>query len=165
MAVISNNEQVKQPLKKGCIRVILIERVRGLGDKDDMVEVRAGYARNYLIPKKMALAVTPSVLRQHEEIKRQQQHKEEKLRQEATVRAGEIAKIKVVIGAKTSTTGKIFGSVTTIQLAEALAEKGFPVDRHDITIEDTVKEIGTYHAKIKLYKELSAQFTFQVVSE
>ena len=71
MAVNSNNEQLKQPLKKGCIRVILTENVRGLGDKDDMVEVRAGYARNYLIPKKVAVAVTPSVLRQHEEIKRQ----------------------------------------------------------------------------------------------
>lgn len=165
MAVISNNEQLKQPLKKGCIRVILTENVRGLGDKDDMVEVRAGYARNYLIPKRVAMAVTPSVLRQHEEIKRQQQHKEEKLRQEASVRANEISKIKLVIGAKTSTTGKIFGSVTTIQLAEALAEKGINVDRHDITIEDVVKEIGTYHAKVKLYKELSAQITFQVVSE
>lgn len=160
-----NNEQLKQPLKKGCIRVILLEKVRGLGDKDEMIEVRAGYARNYLIPRSMAVAVTPSVLRQHEEIKRQRVHKEAKLRQEATARAAELAQIKLVVGAKTSTTGKIFGSVTTLQLAEALAAKGVTVDRHDITIEDTVKEIGTYHAKVKLYKELSAQITFQVVAE
>ena len=139
--------------------------MRGLGDKDDMVEVRAGYARNYLIPKKVAVAVTPSVLRQFEETKRQQQHKEEKLRQQASQRAEELAKIKITIGAKTSTTGKIFGSVTTIQLAEALAAKGVEVDRHDITIEEAVKEVGTYHAKIKLYRELNAQITFQVVSE
>ena len=147
------------------MRIILLENVRGLGDKDDMIEVRAGYARNYLIPRHIALAVTPSVLRQHEEIKRQRVHKEEKLRQEAAVRAEELAKIKLVLGAKTSTTGKIFGSVTTLQLAEALAAKGVVVDRHDITIEEAVKEIGTYRSKIKLYKELSAQITFQVVSE
>ncbi|MGP1363252.1 MAG: 50S ribosomal protein L9 [Bacteroides sp.] len=165
MATNNNNEQLKQPLKKGCMRIILLENVRGLGDKDDMIEVRAGYARNYLIPRHIALAVTPSVLRQHEEIKRQRVHKEEKLRQEAAVRAEELAKIKLVLGAKTSTTGKIFGSVTTLQLAEALAAKGVVVDRHDITIEEAVKEIGTYRAKIKLYKELSAQITFQVVSE
>ena len=161
-----NNEQLLQrATKKGCVRVILVKDLRGLGDRDDMVEVRAGYARNYLIPNGIAMAVTPSVLRQFEETKKQQQHKEQKLREEAQKRADELSQIKLTIGAKTSTTGKIFGSVTTIQLAEALAEKGVNVDRHDITIEDPVKEIGTYHAKIKLYKELNAQITFQVVSE
>ncbi len=165
MAEKNQNEKLLQPIKKGCIRVILTKDVRSLGDRDDMVEVRAGYARNYLIPNGLAVAVTPSVLRQFEEVKKQQQHKEQKLREEAQLRAQELEQIKLTIGAKTSTTGKIFGSVTTIQLAEALAAKGVNVDRHNITLEEAVKEVGTYHAKIKLYKELHAQITFQVVAE
>ena len=165
MAETNNEKLLQRPTKKGCVRVILVKDLRGLGDHDDMVEVRAGYARNYVIPNGIAMAVTPSVLRQFEETKKQQQHKEQKLREEAQKRAEELSQIKLTVGAKTSSTGKIFGSVTTIQLAEALAAKGVTVDRHNITIEEAVQEVGTYHARIKLYKELHAQITFQVVAE
>ena len=97
---------------------------------------------------------------------RQRAHKEEKLRSEAHKLAEKLQEVKITLGAKTSTKGKIFGSVNTIQIAEALAEKGFEIERKNITIkEDLIKEIGTYKAKIKLYKDVGTEVEFEIVAE
>lgn len=148
------------------MQIILKQDIPNLGSKDELVTVRDGYARNYLIPKGLAISATPSVLKMHAEIQRQRAHKEEKLRKEALALAEKLNEVVLTIGAKTSSKGKIFGSVNTIMIAEALAAKGFEIDRKNITIrEELVKEVGTYHARIKLYKDVYADIKFEIVSE
>jgi large subunit ribosomal protein L9 len=148
------------------MQVILKQDVSNLGSKDDILNVKDGYARNYLIPRGLAIAATPSSKKMHAETLRQRAHKEEKIKAEATVMAEKMKGLKLTIGAKTSTKGKIFGSVNTIQIAEALTEKGFPVDRKNINIkEDLIKEVGTYSAKVKLHKEVFVEVEFEIVSE
>ena len=148
------------------MEIILREDLPNLGHKDDIITVKNGYARNYLIPKGMAVNATVAAKKMHEEIMRQRSHKEEKLRAEAHKMAEKLQDVKITLGAKTSTKGKIFGSVNTIQIAEALAEKGFDIDRKNITIkEDLIKEIGTYKAKIKLYKDVGTEIEFEIVAE
>ena len=146
--------------------IILIQDVERLGHVDDLVNVKDGYGRNYLIPQKMAIAATPSAIKVHEENKKQRAHKEEKLREEAKAIADKLEKKKIKIGAKVSTSGKIFGSVNTIQLAEAINKKGFELDRKQINIKgDSVKEVGTYTAEIKLFKDVIIELEFDVVGE
>ena len=148
------------------MQIILKQDIPNLGLKDELVTVRDGYARNYLIPKGLAISATPSALKMHAEIQRQRAHKEEKLRNEALALAEKLKEVVITIGAKTSSKGKIFGSVNTIMIAEALAAKGFEIDRKNITIrEELVKEVGTYHARIKLYKDIYADIKFEIVSE
>ncbi|HON17550.1 MAG TPA: 50S ribosomal protein L9 [Salinivirgaceae bacterium] len=149
------------------MEVILKQDIPTLGNKNDIVTVKPGYGRNYLIPKGLAILATPSSIKMMEEMKRQQAHKEAKLREAAQELAKQIAAIeKITIGAKTSTSGKIFGSVNTIQLAEALNKKGFNIDRKSIIIDgDSIKEVGSYSAKIKLYRDVVVTVNFDVVSE
>jgi len=146
--------------------IILKQDVHGLGSKDDIVSVKNGYGRNYLIPQGMAVTATESAKKVLAENIRQRAHKELKLKDEALKLAEKIKAIVVTIGAKTSTTGKIFGSVNNIQLAEAIAAQGVEIDRKHITIpKDGVKEIGKHTAKIKLHREVVIDFEFTVVSE
>jgi len=148
------------------MEIILKEFVNGLGEVDDLVNVKAGFARNYLIPTGKAVAATPSAKKQLAETLRQREHKAAKIREEAQALAAKLEGVKLTIGAKTSSTGKIFGSVNTIQLAEALEAKGFNVDRKRITIDqDPVKEVGSYKATIRLHKDVSVVIDFDVVSE
>lgn len=148
------------------MEVILKEDVPNLGHKNDIVTVRPGYGRNYLIPKGIAILATESAKKVLAENKKQQAHKEEKIRNEALELAKKLEGTKVTIGAKTSSTGKIFGSVNNIQIAEALAEKGFSVERKNISIvDDSVKEVGNYKAEIKLHKDVKVEIDFEVVSE
>ena len=148
------------------MQIILKEDIPTLGHKDDIVNVKDGYARNYLIPKGLAVNATPSVKKMHEEILRQRAHKEEKLREEAKEAAKKLEGVSLTIGAKTSTKGKIFGSVNTIQIAEALKEKGFDIDRKNISIkEELIKEVGSYTAKVKLHKEVYVEIPFEIVAE
>jgi large subunit ribosomal protein L9 len=148
------------------MEVILREDVANLGHKDDIVTVRPGYARNCLIPKGYAIVATPSAKKIHAENIRQRAHKEAKLKDEALKMAAQIENKVISIGAKISSTGKIFGSVNTIQIAEALAKKGFEIDRKNITIHgDTIKEVGNYKATIKLHKEVKIEIEFTVVGE
>jgi large subunit ribosomal protein L9 len=150
------------------MEVILKQDVLNLGHKDDMVNVKNGYATNYLIPQGLAILATVSVKKIHAENMRQRAHKEENFRSEATLTVNKLEALDVVqIGAKTSSTGKIFGSVNNIQISEALVLKGFEIDRKNISIvgEDNVKEIGTYEADIKIYKNIHAKIKFEVVSE
>jgi large subunit ribosomal protein L9 len=148
------------------MEIILTQDVDRLGSKDDIVNVKDGYARNFLIPTKKAIAATVSAKKILAENIKQRAHKEAKLKAEASVIAEQIVNKKVKIGAKTSTSGKIFGSVNTIQLAEAINKKGFEIDRKQIKLpEDSIKEVGKYTAKIKLHKEVIVDFEFEVVAE
>lgn len=148
------------------MEIILTQDVERLGSKDDIVIVKDGYARNFLVPKKKAIAATASAKKILAENIKQRAHKEAKLIAEASKIAEQIVNKKVKIGAKTSTTGKIFGSVNTIQLAEAINKKGFAIDRKQISLPvDSIKEIGTYIAKIKLHKSVVVDFEFEVVAE
>lgn len=148
------------------MEIILKEDISTLGHKDDIVTVKDGYARNYLIPKGLAINATASVKKMHQEILKQRAHKEEKLIEEAKKSAEQLEGVSLTIGAKTSTKGKIFGSVNTIQIAEAMKEKGYDIDRKNITIkEELIKEVGSYTAKVKLYKNVFVEIPFEIVAE
>jgi large subunit ribosomal protein L9 len=148
------------------MEIILLQDVQNLGQKDDLVHVKAGYGRNFLIPRGYAIAATSSAKKMHAENLRQRAHKEEKIKAEAQELASRMTDIKIVVGAKTSTSGKIFGSVNTIQIAEALNEKGFAIDRKSISLpEDQIKEIGSYKAVIKLHREVKVEIDFEIVAE
>jgi large subunit ribosomal protein L9 len=148
------------------MEVILLQDIARLGSKDDVVTVKNGYGRNYLIPQKMAVIATESAKKVLAENTKQRAHKEAKLKEIALTVAENLKTIQLVIGAKTSSTGKIFGSVNTIMLAEAINSKGFEIDRKQIMIsDDTIKEVGNYTAKIKLHREVIVELSFEVVSE
>ena len=146
--------------------IILLQDVPKLGQKDDLVQVKNGYGRNFLIPKGYAIAATPSVKKMHAENLKQRAHKEEKIKSQASELAEKMTGLKLVIGAKTSSSGKIFGSINTIQIAEALKEKGFETDRKNILLpEDQIKEIGNYKAVIKLHREEKAEIDLEIIAE
>jgi large subunit ribosomal protein L9 len=148
------------------MEIILKEDMPRLGHKDDVIKVKDGYARNYLIPRGVAIPATVSAKKMLAENKRQRAHKEEKIRNEALEVAKTMEGLTLTIGTKTSTTGKIFGSVTNIQIAEALKAKGFDIDRKMISFkEDVIKEVGKYVAYIKLHREVTVELPFEVVSE
>ena len=148
------------------MEVILLQDTSKLGQKDDIVVVKNGYANNYLIPKGYAVAATPSAKKMHSENLKQRAHKEEKIKANAQEIAAKMAGISLVVGAKTSTSGKIFGSVNTIQIAEALKEKGFEVDRKTITLpEDQIKEVGKYKAVVRLHREVRVDVDFEIIAE
>jgi len=148
------------------MEIILTQDIPNLGHKDDIITVKDGYARNYLIPKGLAVNATPSVRKMHEELLNQRAHKEAKIREEAEKTAGKMKDISLTIGAKTSTKGKIFGSVNTIQISEALKQEGYEIDRKDITIkEELIKEVGKYTATIKLHKEVFLEIPFEIIAE
>lgn len=148
------------------MEVILKQDVKGLGYKHDMVSVRNGYGRNYLIPQGMATLATESAKKMHAETMKQRAYKEEKLRKEATANAEKLAGVTLKVGAKAGENGKIFGSVTNIQLAEALNKSGYAVERKNIEIEgDGIKQLGSYSAKIRLYKDIVTSIAFEVVAD
>jgi large subunit ribosomal protein L9 len=148
------------------MEIILKEDIPSLGHRNDIVTVKDGYGRNYLIPKGLAIQATPLNRKIHEETQKQRAHKEAKIKEEAEALASKLEGLSLTIGAKTSSKGKIFGSVNNIQIAEALEKKGFEVDRKNITLpEDQVKNIGNYKATIKLHRDVSVEIDFEVVTE
>jgi large subunit ribosomal protein L9 len=148
------------------MEIILLQDVPKLGQKDDLVEVKNGYGRNFLIPQGHAVAATSSEKKMHNENLRQRAHKEEKIIKAAQEIADKLVDVKITVGAKTSTSGKIFGSVNTIQIAEALKEKGFDIERKNITLpEDQIKEVGTYKAIIKLHRDVKVEVEFEIKGE
>ncbi|WP_436417994.1 50S ribosomal protein L9 [Petrimonas sulfuriphila] len=147
------------------MEVILKEDVVNLGYKDDIVNVKKGYARNYLIPQGKAIIATESSKKVLAENLKQRAHKLEQIKATALALAEKMEGVSLTIGAKTSSTGTIFGSVTNIQIADALKEKGFDVERKTIVIKDSVKEVGNYVAVAKLHKEVSVEIPFEVVAE
>lgn len=148
------------------MEIILLQDVNKLGQKDDIVHVKSGYGTNYLIPKGYAIPASASAKKMHAENLKQRAHKEEKIKIDAQEIASKLEGVSLVVGAKTSSSGKIFGSVNTIQIAEALKEKGFDIDRKSITLpEDQIKEVGKYKAVIKLHREVKVEVGFEIVAE
>ena len=148
------------------MEVILKENVDHLGYKDEVKTVKSGYARNYLIPRGLAITANETNLKVLEEILKQRSVKEQKLIDEFQVIADALMEVVVKVGAKVSEKGKIFGSVTTLQIAEAIHYEGHVVDRKQIQIsEDSIKELGTYTAKIKLHPKVEFDLQFEVVKE
>jgi len=138
-----------------------------MGFKDDIVTVKNGYGMNYLIPKGLAILATETNKKVIAENKKQKSFKEEKIKNEALTIAKAIEKINLKIGAKAGTSGKIFGSVNAIQIAQALKDQfNFDLDRKHIEVDgESIKELGTYKAKIKLHKEVSVEIDFEVFAE
>lgn len=147
------------------MEVILKEDILTLGYKDDIVNVKKGYARNYLIPQGKAVIASESAKKVLAENQKQRAHKIAQIKADAQALADKMEGVSLSIGAKTSSTGTIFGSVTNIQIADGLAEKGFEVERKLIVIKDQVKEVGNYTAVVKLHKEVSVEIPFEVVAE
>lgn len=146
--------------------IILTQDVTNLGNKDEIVKVKNGYGRNYLIPQGMAKLATESNRKVLAETKRQRAHKEEKLRTEAEALSVKLKDAKLEVGAKVGESGKIFGSVNAIQLAEALRKLGHEIDRKNITLDsESIKQLGTYTAMVKLYKDIKVEVSFEVVAE
>lgn len=146
------------------MEIILKEDIAGLGYKNDIVKVKDGYGRNYLIPQGKAVIATESAKKVLAENERQRAHKLAKIKADAEALAAKLNGVKVSISAKVNEDGTIFGGVGAAQVAEALAAKGFEIDRKVIAAE-TVKAVGEYTATINLHKEVKATVTFEVVAE
>jgi large subunit ribosomal protein L9 len=149
------------------MEIILKQEVENLGSKDEIVKVKPGYARNFLIPQGIAIPATESNKKILAENLKQRAHKEAKILDEAKKMAEGISGLVVKVGAKAGESGKIFGSVNTLQIAEAFQKAGFAVDRKQITLLDAenIKNLGVYKAKVKLHKEVSVEVEFEVVAE
>ncbi len=148
------------------MEIILKKDHKGLGYKNDIVKVKNGYGRNFLIPQGVAVLATESNKKMQAEEIKQSSFKEQKLRNEATAMAAKFADVTVKVGAKAGESGKIFGSVTNIQLADALKKAGYDVERKNIEMnEEAIKALGTYSAKVRLFKEITATINFEVVAE
>jgi large subunit ribosomal protein L9 len=147
------------------MQIILKEDVANLGYADDIITVKDGYGRNYLIPQGKAVIASKSAVSVLNENKKQRMHKLEKVKNDAIALASKLEGVSLTIGAKTSSTGSIFGSVTNIQVAEELTKKGFEIDRKIILIKEPIKEVGSYKAIVKLHKEVSVEIPFEVISE
>ncbi len=147
------------------MEIILKKEVANLGHADEIVKVKSGYALNYLIPQGYAILATESAKKQHAETVRQRAHKEAKLIADAEALAAKVAAVAVKVAAKVSENGKIYGSVTTAQLADALVAAGVEVNKKDIVIlSKEVKVLGTYEAEVKCYKNVKGNFSFEVVA-
>lgn len=149
------------------MEVILKQDMAKLGFANDLITVKDGYARNYLIPKGHAILATANNKKILEENLKQKSFKEDKIRKEAQILANAIENITVKIGAKAASTGKIFGSVNAIQIAEAIKDQfNYEVDRKKIILDgDSIKDIGVYKAKITLHKEIQVEINFEVFAE
>jgi len=148
------------------MQVILIQDVNNLGGANELVNVKNGYARNFLIPRKLAVEANPSNMKQLEERMKQYKKKEAKLLAEINKVIEVLKESPLKIGAKTGTSGKIFGSVTAVQIARAIRDqKGYEIDRRRITILGDVKELGTYKAKIDFGSGNETELDFEVVPE
>ena len=148
------------------MQVILIQDVNNLGGINEVVNVRNGYARNYLFPRQMAIEASPSNMKQLDERLKQQKKKEEKMLAEVNKVVEVLKESPVKIGAKTGTSGKIFGSVTTVQIARAIRDqKGYEIDRKRIHLVDEVKELGTYKAKIDFGNGQEVELELEVSPE
>ena len=148
------------------MEVILKKNVDKLGYANEVVTVKPGYGRNFLIPQGYAVLATASAKKAHEEVMRQKSHKESKMLAEAQAVAAKLADVSVSIATKAGENGKIFGSVNTVQLAEALRGAGFDIDRKSLKIKDEpIRELGSFEAEANLYKGVKQSFKFEVVSE
>ncbi len=147
------------------MEVILTQNIQGLGYKNDVVKVKDGYGRNYLIPKGFAMIANKSNMKMINENIKQAAHKAEKIKNDAMELAAKIGEVMIEVGAKVGESGKIFGAVTTLQISDGLKEKGIDVDRKQISFPEQPKEVGEYVALIDLHKEVKHELKFKVVAE
>jgi large subunit ribosomal protein L9 len=147
------------------MEVILKQDISGLGYKNDIVKVRAGYGRNYLIPNGYALIANDSNRRLITENVRQMAHKASKLKQDAEALAAQVGDFVVEIKTKAGESGKIFGAVTALQIADVLKAKGFDIDRKKVILKDNPKQVGTYNAVLDLHKEVKHEIKVVVSAE
>jgi large subunit ribosomal protein L9 len=149
------------------MEVILKQDIKSLGYKDDIINVKAGYARNYLIPQGLAIAANETNRKILAEVKRQRAFKDEKILKEAETLGKALEGLTLKIGAKAGTSGKIFGSVNDIQISQALKDQhNFDIERKMIEVDgDSIKELGNYKARIKVHKEVEVEINFEVVEE
>ena len=146
------------------MEVILKQDMPGIGYKYDTVKVKAGYGRNFLIPKGIAILANNSNRKMIDENIRQASHKAEKMKNDALAIAEKIQALNIEIGAKTGESGKIFGAVTSLQLADVLTENGFDIDRRRINFQSEIKTVGDYVATIELHREIKAEINFKVIA-
>ena len=146
------------------MKIILKENLKNLGHQGDVVEVKNGYANNYLFPRGLALMATASNLKMHEENNRQGALKREKMKTDALAMSEQLKEMSITIGTKAGANGKIFGSITPLQVAQALKTKGFEIDRRKIEISD-VKTLGTYEATLNLHRDVTVNITVEVIAE
>ena len=146
------------------MKIILKKDVANLGDAGEVVEVKTGYALNYLVPQGFAAIGTPSALKQHEETIRQRAHKEAKNIAEAEAKAAKISAETIQVAVKVGENEKLYGSVTAAQVAAALVEKGFEVDKKNVEVPE-IKELGEFEARVKCYKGVFANVKINVVAE
>ena len=148
------------------MQIILIQDVNNLGGANEVVTVKNGYARNFLIPQRMAVEASPSNLKQLEERLKQIRKKEEKMLAELNKVIAALQAGPITIGAKSGTSGKIFGSVTTVQIAKAVREqKGYEIDRRRIHLVDEIKELGSYKAKVDFGNGNETEISLEIVAE
>ena len=148
------------------MEIILTQDVDRLGSKNDTLDVKAGFARNFLSPQGMAVAATPSAKKVVAEVIKQQSHKAVKALEEAQKLQTKLEALSIKIGAKAGESGKIFGSVNSIQIAEAIQAGGISIERKNISIaDDSIKELGSYEATVKLHKEINVIISFEVVAD
>jgi large subunit ribosomal protein L9 len=147
------------------MEIILKEDYKGLGYKNDIVTVKPGFGRNYLIPRGIGIIATDTNKKIISENIKQAAHKAEKLKKDGQELADKLAKLSLEIGAKVGESGKIFGSITPLQISEALKNKGFNIDRKKITLKGEIKEVGEYEAVIDIHKEIHQVVKFTVVAE
>jgi large subunit ribosomal protein L9 len=147
------------------MEVILKQDVQGLGYKNDIVKIKAGYGNNYLIPNGFAVIANDSNKRVVQENVRQAAHKAAKIKQDAEAIAAKVGDLVIEIKTKAGETGKIFGAVTSIQISDALKAKGFDIDRKKVILKESPKELGTYPATLDLHKEVKHEIKVKVVAE
>jgi large subunit ribosomal protein L9 len=146
------------------MKIILKENMKNLGHQGDVVEVKNGYANNFLFPRGMAIMATASNLKMHEENNRQGALKREKMKTDALSLAEQLKEMSITIGTKAGANGKIFGSITPLQVAQALKNKGFEIDRRKIEIND-VKTLGNYEAILNLHRDVTINIAVEVIAE
>lgn len=146
------------------MKIILKKDVVNLGEAGEIVEVKTGYALNYLVPQGYATVGTPSAIKQHEETLRQRAHKEAKLVADAQAVAAKIEAVQLSLSAKVGESGKLYGAITSAQVAEALAAAGVEVDKRNITLPE-IKEVGEFEGKVKCYKGVFATVKLVVAAE
>ena len=148
------------------MEVLLKKNMDNLGEKDEIVAVKNGFGRNYLIPRGIAVIATEAIKKMNAETLRQRAHKLEKIKLEAEKLAKKLEKAKIVVGAKVGEQGKIFGSVSNVQLATSLQDAGYNIERKDITLADnSIKTIGKYKAEVKVFKGITVNIEFEVAEE
>lgn len=147
------------------MEVILKQDVTGVGYKNDIVKVKAGYGNNYLIPNGYAMIANESNKRLVNENVRQAAHKAAKVKQDAEAIASKVGDLTLEIGTKAGESGKIFGAITALQIADALKAKGFDIDRKKVHLKETPKQLGTYHVTLDLHKEVKHEIQVKVVAE